>query len=152
MASLVGNARTAGMGILGALIVTAFLVLGWLLSEDVPQRIATTGGILFGIALGWLFGVFLSPYDERDQLAFTRAGKAVTAFLSGYALAKVDRLVDAMLAPALVTQLVPGFRALAFGSSFIVALILTYLFRMDALAEAIRTAGPPLDGPSGAEH
>jgi 4-amino-4-deoxy-L-arabinose transferase-like glycosyltransferase len=52
---------------------------------------------LLGTLAGWAIGMFFSPFDEKDAKRFEFLGKSVAAFLSGYALSKLDPLIFAQI-------------------------------------------------------
>ena len=48
---------------------------------------------LFGMAAGWTIGVLLSPMTEKEETKFTGFAKALSAFLTGFVVAKFDLLL-----------------------------------------------------------
>ena len=40
--------------------------------------------IVLGSSLGWLIGIFLSPYDGGEEERFSGYASAISAFVSGY--------------------------------------------------------------------
>ena len=53
----------------------------------------TTEAALLGAAMGWASGILLAPY-ESERKAFQRYSKAVAGFISGFLLAKADRVFE----------------------------------------------------------
>ena len=48
---------------------------------------------LVGVALGWFAGILLAPYDNEEK-RFEKLSKSVAGFISGYLVAKSDRVFD----------------------------------------------------------
>ena len=46
--------------------------------------------IFFGGSLGWIVGIILSPKSANEVSSFREYGKAISTFLSGYGIAKLD--------------------------------------------------------------
>ena len=85
--------------------------------------------MVFGAVIGWIVGILSSPYGPSEEKRFSSLVKAVSVFISGYALAKIDPIITALARPELVLSAVIGFRALAFIVFFFLALIITYVYR-----------------------
>jgi hypothetical protein len=65
-----------------------------------------------------------------NSYQFSTIVKGVTVFFSGYALAKVDPIITALLKPeAILQQPVVAFRAIAFLTSFLLAMIIAFVYR-----------------------
>jgi len=84
--------------------------------------------LLVGLALGWVFGVLISPLPgEQDQ--FQQYAKAVAIFSSGYLLAKVDPIITEILNPKQIFALLPAFRLLSFIVCFIASMLFAFGWR-----------------------
>ncbi len=73
------------------------LWLCWKLDDEQQGRfrnylIACLGGLL-----GWALAMFFVPYGPFDKVIFEGVGKWASAFLSGYALSKVDRFIESSM-------------------------------------------------------
>lgn len=53
--------------------------------------------ILLGALCGWALGIFYSPYNPEEEKRFLSIGRTISAFVSGYAVSKFDRLIEASL-------------------------------------------------------
>jgi hypothetical protein len=85
----------------------------------------------FGAAAGWFVGIIISPQTPGQTTAFVGYGRAMTAFLSGYVLAKADR-IWAVIAPhqlnsAQIESLT--LQALLFGTCFAIGTLTTFAGR-----------------------
>ena len=111
------------------LLASAVLYLAWILGTTTNERSMNLMVTIGGTVLGWLIGILATPYDVAEKDQFTIYAKTISAFLSGYAVAKVDRLVDAILDPALALHDLAPFRILAFLSAAGISFILVFVFR-----------------------
>jgi hypothetical protein len=113
----------------GAILLTALVVSAWLLGSSSQERALNITFIAVGIALGWMLGILASPYDKKEQLHFSELTKAMSVFVSGYALAKVGRLLDTLVSPDVLLQPIAGFRALSVLGATVTAAVVTFVFR-----------------------
>src|SRR5215217_5741996 len=51
---------------------------------------------LFGGIVGWSMGVLLSPMTKEEEGKFTGYGRALSAFASGFLIAKLDLLLKSI--------------------------------------------------------
>lgn len=103
----------------------------WLSSEK-PKEFAYSFLIgLAGMAVGHILGFFASPYNQGEKTAFSEYGKAVAAFMTGFLLSKLDKLLEVVADPESLKQnSIYGARALIFIIAMATATITTYVFRM----------------------
>jgi hypothetical protein len=66
--------------------ITASLLWAWW------DGIATLSALV-GVALGWSAGILLAPYDDEEK-RFQKLSKSIAGFISGYLVAKSDRVFD----------------------------------------------------------
>jgi hypothetical protein len=85
--------------------------------------------ILASISFGWLLGTFVSPESDREQQSFMTYGKAVSAFVSGYLVSKLDKVIDRILSPEILAMPVAAFRLAGSIAAIISALLVTYIVR-----------------------
>ena len=88
--------------------------------------------LVLGACAGWLVRTVVSPYNKREEEQFSSYTKVVTAFVSGYAVAKIDKAVEVIFSPDFLLQPVSGFRVIAFASAFLIAMLITFFFRRNA--------------------
>lgn len=80
--------------------------------------------VIFGGATGWAMGILLTPANTEEKTMFSEYGKALSAFFSGYVLAKLGPAWDK------ITWDTTFFtRALLFLGSFSVFLLLLFVVR-----------------------
>ncbi|HXA20550.1 MAG TPA: hypothetical protein VN380_26460 [Thermoanaerobaculia bacterium] len=83
----------------------------------------------FGGIVGWSAGVLLSPVTKSQKDAFAGYGKALSAFVSGFVVAKLEVLLKTFGgAPALYNSLMIG-RLLLFGTTFFLGFQFTFVAR-----------------------
>lgn len=116
-------------GIFGCLLGTTFFVLCFYVGASATDYSLNLAIMAAATTIGWLLGIVASPYDQAEQQRFSSVTRAVSAFVSGYLAAKLDALVNAVVAPGLILNPLPGFRALLFLGSALLATIGTFAYR-----------------------
>ena len=120
---VIGTLLTAG-----AILVT-LIVLSFFVKEKEDDKWLNLATIVLGLCIGWMFGMYISPYGKGEELKFAEYATAVSAFVSGYLVAKIDGLITKLLSPEQVLQPVAGFRLIAGFSTLIVTMLVTYVVR-----------------------
>lgn len=85
----------------------------------------------FGLIVGWAVGILLAPY-QSEQERFRTYAKIGAAFVTGWAVSKVDRVLDLYLDPArgpLILEPLIGHRVLTGMTAFMLAMVTTYVAR-----------------------
>ncbi len=76
------------------------LVIGWLCYavSSVPlEQVFNALLAIVGALVGWALGMFFAPYNEKEASRFSSIGQAVSAFVSGYVISKLDRFLEASM-------------------------------------------------------
>jgi hypothetical protein len=81
---------------IGCLCLVTCGMLGWVISHK-AEKANTLLVELTGMACGAFLGFLASPKAPGEQAAFMTFAKAISAFLSGYALSKINHLVDTLI-------------------------------------------------------
>jgi hypothetical protein len=118
-----GTFATAGI------ILITLVALSFLIKEKEQDRWINLATVVLGISLGWLFGMYVSPYGKGEEQRFGEYATAVSAFVSGYLISKIDGLITKLLSPEQILRPVAGFRLIAGVSTFIVTMLVTYVVR-----------------------
>jgi hypothetical protein len=84
---------------------------------------------LFGGIVGWTVGVLLSPMTKAEESKFTGYGKALSAFVSGFVVAKLDLLLKNLNLSPSTDAIVLIARLLLFGTMFCVNFQFTFIAR-----------------------
>jgi len=83
--------------------------------------------LALAVALGWLFGLLVSPYREnKEDERFSEYAKAVSAGFGGFVLGKADTLFRMLTADFNQLAAIRTFGALAV---FVTAVLVVYYFR-----------------------
>jgi len=82
---------------------------------------------IFGLALGWVLGMLLSPYIN-EQAKFSDYGKALSTFISGYGLARLGTVIDSYIKTGIEDKILG--RILIFSNSFVLMLLFVFVARM----------------------
>ena len=84
-----------------------------------------------GLAVGWAVGILAAPY-ESEQRRFEKIGSVVAAFITGFAVSKVDSIFALWIDPArgpMILEKTFAYRVLLFATSFVLAAVVTYVGR-----------------------
>lgn len=127
--------------------ITAGLMFGglYLIVLTISAQIATTSrdfaysvaSATFGVALGWVLGIIISPSGKDEASEFSLLTKAVSTFLTGYVLGYVKDLKLADVRAFLDRPSIP-FRLLAGAACGLAALATVFAIRR---AEAMQSSG-----------
>jgi len=121
-----------------AILFPVLLVLAYGLRErptDDPSGAFSASSnvlsIVLGGAIGWTLGVFLVPYDDHDGAIYSKIGAAVTAFLSGFVVSHIPKLVEEQLSGpsrrAFVTRICLGAGTLLLAGNVVITNRTEYL-------------------------
>lgn len=116
-----------------AVLNLMLLVLCFVMSDSNVTRGVNLTVVILGFALGWFTGIVATPYNQKEQSRFEIYTKAISLFLSGYALAKIDRVIEQLISVDTLHDQLIVFRILAFASGFLITLIAVFVFRQYAL-------------------
>ena len=84
-----------------------------------------------GLAVGWAAGILAAPY-ESERRRFKKIGGVVAAFITGFAVSKIDSIFALWIDPArgpMILERALAHRVLLFATSFILAVVVTYVGR-----------------------
>jgi xanthosine utilization system XapX-like protein len=85
--------------------------------------------LIAGGLVGWVVGMLITPVSPKEPAIFSETGKALSTFVAGYLVAKIDRIFDiAMKRDESVNGLFVG-RLLMFVSVFALGLLATFVWR-----------------------
>ena len=129
------NWKLIGSSISGILLLAALVVLCFYVGDTSIATAVNLAVIIFGVSIGWIIGIVVSPYSVKEQARFTALSKAVAVFASGYLAAKIDKLVEKLLDPSFALESVHGFRLLARLSAFTLATVITFVYRQYAWSD-----------------
>ena len=110
-------------------------VLGWLVAPTRSDAYINCAFVITFCAVGWMFGMILSPDSRVEEKKFNSLWKGICLFVSGYVVSKVDPLVDALLKPEVVFGAhddVHTYRLLASLAATVLSAVLTYVIRVYA--------------------
>lgn len=99
----------------GAILVALTVIsIWWATAIGTASRTFVLLSLLGGISMGWATGILMSPYNPNEEKQFARIAKVGYAFITGYALAKLDPLV---------TSGVEGIRTSGFSQAGVLYLV-----------------------------
>ena len=86
---------------------------------------------LFGGVVGWVIGIGATPLDETEDQRFTDFARAISAFVSGFAIAKLGVIGDTLAKKLGETGGdVLLFRTLLFGTCLLLGFLFTVINRL----------------------
>jgi len=91
----------------------------------------------FGGLVGWSVGVLLSPVTKSQKDAFAGYGKALSAFVSGFVIAKLEVLLKSFGGTPDLHNAVLISRLLLFGTTFFLGFQFTFVARWKGSDETI---------------
>lgn len=118
---------------------------GWLACFGVASQMGGEGWLniltcLFGSTVGWWTGILMSP-DRAEQGRFLDFRRAVSAFLSGFVLAKLDFLFEGTVARDLAANPIFIGRVFLFATTWLICAQFTYVARHNLGEQSARAAG-----------
>jgi hypothetical protein len=132
----------------GAFIVTAVAAVelgGGGAASNSTSRWVNVLVLITATLLGWCGGILLTPHNSSEQKRFTEYGAAISTFLSGFVLAKVDRVFEDTFDDAGLLSDTAIARTLIFASGFLLGGLFTFISRLYVRPAARKS--PPLDSP-----
>jgi hypothetical protein len=123
------NWKLWGSTITASLLLVVLVVLAMLIGDMASSHYLSLALLVLGACGGWLFGTLITPYDRGEKAEFATYTKALTAFVSGYVVAKVDKVLETIFTPDFLLQPLTGFRVIGFISAFIICMLITFFFR-----------------------
>ena len=97
--------------------------------EDVSPRQLNLVILIAGGLVGWVVGMLITPVSPKEQAIFSETGRALSTFVAGYLVAKIDRIFDiAMKRDENANGLFVG-RLLMFVSAFALGALATFVWR-----------------------
>lgn len=116
------------IGSLASALLIACIMLGVLIRlGDTLAWLSTA----LGLTAGWAAGILLAPYQSEDA-RFREYAKLISVFLTGYAVSKIDRLIELWFDPEhgpLLLRSLVAHRMLLGVTSFLLAAVWTYVAR-----------------------
>ncbi|MDF3835447.1 hypothetical protein P3W85_21170 [Cupriavidus basilensis] len=117
------NLAAAALGLL-------LLWLCWKLDDEQKGRFRNYLVVCLGALLGWALAMFFSPYGPFDKDILDNVGKWTSAFLSGYAVSKVDRFIESSMFDGKTAKIDAWIRFGLFAGALTLALIAVGTNRM----------------------
>ena len=97
-------------------------------ASDAQEFAYSVAAATFGLTLGWVMGIVISPSSKDEASEFSMLTKAISTFLTGYVLANLKGITKQDLATFLGHQQVP-FRLLIGSASCLSSLAAVFVIR-----------------------
>jgi hypothetical protein len=111
------------------IVVLTVISIAWLYGPNREEGVMNVSLALLGTLLGYLIGVTISPYSFQEKEEFSTLSKAVSLFISGYLLGKIDKLLGEMFTIAFFSRKLQAFRFVLFFLSTTGSLVATFVYR-----------------------
>ncbi|MGV3661993.1 MAG: hypothetical protein ACO1TE_17545 [Prosthecobacter sp.] len=85
---------------------------------------------VLGALIGWAIGILAAPFNESESQRFLALGQAVSVFLSGYVISKLDRFLEGTLYSDGAPQGSAWMRLCLFVVSLLLAVIIVFINRL----------------------
>jgi hypothetical protein len=105
------------------------LVMCFYFGTDVQSHCLNITLLIMALLLGWLLGILASPYTSTEHRDFTAYTKAISAFISGFVVAKADKAIEHIFDPQTLGDATVLFRLALFIAGFLLALVITFVYR-----------------------
>jgi hypothetical protein len=131
LGGIIGVTNIAATNLTGLFFATIHLVC---LSSLSPDRFHLNLLIsLLGGLVGWILGNITSPTNEDEKKSFSQLGAAISTFLSGYVVSKLDRFLEKALFGSDQINQNAWTSASFFTSALIIVTLTVFLNRFYAL-------------------
>jgi hypothetical protein len=132
------------VNIIGIRIGYALGGLAWLMCFVVASQMDGAAWLniltcLFGSTIGWWAGILISP-DPSEKGQFLEFRRSVSAFLSGFVLAKLDLLFQGAVAHDLAASPIFIGRLFLFATTSLICAQFTYVARHDLAPQSLPAA------------
>ena len=124
------NWKSAGTCASAAALLLSLVALSFLIRQTLQDAYLSLALLVLGLTIGWILGVLSAPYTKKEETQFAAYAKAVSVFISGYLLGKIDRLATDILSPEILLKPLAAFRAVAFVAAVLLAALITRTFRV----------------------
>ena len=101
---------------------------------------------LLGGLVGWILGNITSPTSDDEKNTFSQLGAAISTFLSGYVVSKLDRFLEKVLFGGDQINQNSWTSASFFTSALIIVSLTVFLNRFYALKEKQLPSSPSSEG------
>ena len=103
---------------------------------DSPPRLNIVLLISGGL-IGWIVGVLMTPGSADEKAKFSEYATALSTFVTGYLVAKLDRLFDLSTQDAANVNAMSVGRILLFASGFALGALFTFIWRAYVVAATV---------------
>jgi hypothetical protein len=121
--------RQQGAVIGYALCIATFTCLVWICFFVGSSPQLNILFLLSGGSIGWILGIFITPTSADEKSNFSQYGKTITSFITGFLLAKIEKIFDLIVKERGDLSDVFVLRSLLFIVSFALGILCTFIWR-----------------------
>jgi len=123
------NYKILGSTIAAFCLSIVIIVCSFYIGSGINDKAFNLIIIIAGYTIGWFTGILASPYGLSEENRFSEYKKAISAFVGGYILSKIDNTLVNVLSWENLKNIVSAFRLFSFVASFLISLIITFVYR-----------------------
>jgi hypothetical protein len=112
-----------------ALCIAAFVCLVWVCFSFGSSPQLNILFLLSGGSIGWILGIFITPTSADEKSNFSQYGKTITSFITGFLLAKIEKIFDLIIKERGDLSDVFVLRSLLLIVSFALGILCTFIWR-----------------------
>lgn len=110
--------------------IVTLVWIGRSIGSDFHARLLNYMLIVLGALSGWALGMFFAPYGEGDKEALAQMSKLASVFVTGYAVSKIDRFVEASVFVGSVPDPVSWIRIGLFAGATVLSILVVVTNRI----------------------
>lgn len=80
--------------------VVAFFAIAYFINDDLSGRLLAFAFMFLALVLGYFIGVLISPYSKKEESDFKKIMGAISLFISGFVLSKLEPVITAAITSA----------------------------------------------------
>lgn len=112
-----------------ALCITVFVCLGWVCFSFGSSPQLNTLFLFSGSSIGWILGIFMTPTSADEKAKFSEYGKTIASFITGFLLAKLEKIFELIVQERGDLSDVFVVRSLLLIISFALGILCTFIWR-----------------------
>ena len=115
---------------LAAFALSVVIITGcFFITADASERALNLAILVTGYAIGWVIGVLATPYGSGEEQRFAGYKQAISAFVGGYLISKLDSTLVNVLSWNTLQSNIAAYRLFSFTSAILISLLITFVFR-----------------------
>ena len=123
------NYKIIGSTLAASLLSVVIIVCSFYIGAGANEKALNLTILVSGYALGWVIGILATPYGPSEEDRFSGYKQAISAFVGGYIISKIDNTLVNALSWENLHNTLAAFRLFSFVGAFTISLIITFVYR-----------------------